>query len=160
MRPLILGMNNPISSAPEHALFPAPEGCTWHRLWVMLHDRTQASRGAYLQAFERRNLVLGRRWSPVMAREAAGPLIEELRGSGRTVVVLGAEVRDALRLPRLLIKPQELHGVVWRQLPHPSGRNLWFNNPENRELACLLLEELYRASCQPDPGPDQREMKL
>lgn len=147
-RPIILGMNNPISSDPEHALFPAPEGCTGHRLWTMLHARTQCSRAAYLSAFDRRNLVPGKFWSPRIAREQATALIEELRGSERVVLVLGAEPRDALGLHPLLVHPSYQHGVVWRQLPHPSGRNRWYNTPGNRETAELLLEEMYRGVVQ------------
>lgn len=146
MKPILLGMNNPLSSRPEHALYPDPVGCTGHRIWRMLHARTQASQEEYLEAFDRRNLLGTRTWCTDQARDAASHFIRE--ACGRVVLVLGAEPRDALRLPRLLVKPLVMHGVTWRQLPHPSGRNLWYNNPENRHVAELLLEELYRNTHQ------------
>ena len=142
MKPVILGMNNPISSDPHHALYPSPEGCTGHRLWTMLNARTGCSRAQYLEAFERRNLLPGKTWSMPHARLAATQFIEEMRG--RYILVLGAEPRDALRLPRVLVKPVEMYGSVWRLLPHPSGRNLWYNVRGNREVAELLLEEMYK----------------
>lgn len=156
MKPIILGMNNPLSSDPAHALYPSPEGCTGHRLWRMLHARTGASRSEYLEAFDRRNLVGQRTWSRMSeAREAASHFLRELMGHVEpiTVLVLGAEPRDAIRLPRVLVKPVEMYGVTWRLVPHPSGRNLWYNVKGNRETVELLLEELYRgAGVRPEQG--------
>lgn len=34
-KPLIVGMNNPLSATPEHALYPWPRGCAGHRLYEM-----------------------------------------------------------------------------------------------------------------------------
>ncbi len=158
-RPLLIGMNNPISTRPGHELYPHPEGCTGHRLWRMLHDRTNASRAAYLDAFERRNLVRGLEWNRLAARARAYEMVVELYGSGRTVVLLGQSVREAFDfvmkglpaamggatngLPPVLIHPQEAGGCIWRQIPHPSGRNLWFNDAANAKLVGMLMEELY-----------------
>ena len=156
MKPILIGMNNPISTRPGHELYPAPEGCTGWRLWRMLNARTGASRIQYLDTFERRNLVVGKEWDRLAARARAYEVVQELRDSGRTVVLLGQSVREAFHyvleewhgvpvggLPALLIHPQQVEGVTWRQVPHPSGRNLWFNEPENRKVVELLLEELY-----------------
>ena len=74
-------------------------------------------------------------------RAAAEKLVARLEG--RTVIVLGAAVRDALRLPPVLVKPVVDRGVVFRQLPHPSGRCRWYNDPKHRKVAGLLLEEEY-----------------
>lgn len=141
MKPVLLGMNNPLSSRPEHALYPEPPRCTGWNLWKMLHDKTGATQEQYLEAFDRRNLLNARRWDARQARAAANSLVDLLQG--RVVVVLGAEVVHALGLPRLLLHPQVSRGVTWRQLPHPSGRCHWYNDPKNREVASLLLEELY-----------------
>jgi hypothetical protein len=97
----------------------------------------------YRDVFERRNLIRGSTWDAVHAKARAHEVACELHGSGRTVVLLGQDVRQAFGHPRLLIHPQEIGGVVWRQLPHPSGRNTWYNKEENKKLAELLLEELY-----------------
>lgn len=95
-----------------------------------------------MEAFERRNLVAGRAWSMPAARAAAPAFKEYARG--RTVIALGGEVREALRLPKCLVHPMEMGGIIWRQLPHPSGRNPWYQVAGNREVAELLLEELYK----------------
>lgn len=124
----------------------------------------------YLNAFERRNLVVGRQWDQLAARARAHELVCELRDSGRTVVLLGSAVREALDyalknnvtralesavgdlgvpvhadggLPALLVHPQVVAGVAWRQVPHPSGLNRWYNTPKNVEVVELLMEELY-----------------
>lgn len=146
MRPILLGMNNPLSRDPRHALFPSPPGCTGHRILEMLRERRTVTISQYLRAFDRRNLVSGERWSSARGSAGADELVRELMGSGRTVVVLGSETRRALGLERVLIHPVTAHGVHWRQLPHPSGRNLWYNDPACRALAADLLAELYDSS--------------
>lgn len=153
MKPIIIGMNNPISTRPGHELYPSPEGCTGHRLWQMLNARTGASRTAYLDAFERRNLVIAQQWDRIVARARAYEIVLELHGSGRTVLLLGRAVREAFNfvlgggLPPLLVHPQEAGGITWRQIPHPSGRNRWYDVEENRKVVELLMEELYYVGC-------------
>jgi hypothetical protein len=139
-------MNNPVSSRPEHALFPYPPGCTGWRVLRLLQTRLPSvTRGQYLAAFDRRNLLDAKVWMADDAREAARhfldldvPLL-----AGRTVLVFGAQPRRLLGLPPLLVHPQELRGVTWRQLPHPSGRCRWYNDRRHAAAAALLLEELY-----------------
>ena len=142
-KPILIGMNNPISFESGHELFPAPEGCTGHRLWRLLTARTGASRKDYLETFERRNLVRGSVFIKMAARTRAAEITRELFGSGRVVVLLGREVQSAFAIPPLLVHPQVIGGCTWRQLPHPSGRNMWYNEPENVRVAELLMEELY-----------------
>lgn len=137
-------MNNPVSQKDGHQLFPYPEGCTGHRLWKMLQERLpHVSRRDYLETFDRRNLVCGRHFSRPLARAEAERISAEMWGGGRTIVLLGEDVRRAFGHPRLIVEPQNIGGAVWRQLPHPSGRNLWYNSPSHRKMAGLLLEELY-----------------
>lgn len=161
MKPILIGLNNPVSTRPGHELYPLPEGCTGNRLWGLLHDRTGASMSQYLDTFERRNLVRGVEYDKVKGRARAHETLVELRGSGRTVVLLGSVVREAFHfclkgsgdlftpvigedgLPPLLVHPQEAGGCTWRQIPHPSGRNLFYNDEKNREVVALLMEELY-----------------
>lgn len=144
-RPLLIGISNPVSSAPEHALFPYPPGCTGHRILQMLQTRLpEVTRQDYLRRFERRNLVPHKVVSMNIARETAMRIQKELWGSGRNVVLFGEEVRRAFGHPRSLLHPQVIGGVTWRQVPHPSGRNHWFNSSENRDMVALLLEELYK----------------
>lgn len=144
MRPktILVGMNNPLSRDPRAALWPDPPGCAGHRLWTMLHARCGCSPGEYARAFERVNLVVGREYDPRRARAAAERLSEEW--AGRRVVVLGSAVRTAFRLPPVLATPVLSRGVTFRQLPHPSGRCRWYNDPKHRAVAGMLLEEEMR----------------
>jgi hypothetical protein len=146
-RPVLLGMNNPVSSDPAHALFPYPPGCTGWNLLEMLRERVpDITRSRYLRVFDRRNLVDGKTWSRTAARERGMWMQNALRG--REVVVLGEDVRRVIGLDKLLIEPQVKNGITWRQIPHPSGRNLWYNDPQNRMLVAVLLEQLYRSVSQ------------
>jgi hypothetical protein len=149
MKPLLLGMNNPLSDDPEYDLYPYPEGSTGWRLWKMLPEGT--TRRQYLDAFDRANLLHARGWDARAARAAARLLMPSL--AGRFVVVLGTEVRAALGLP--LAEPLSIcrtvgmgimgaieYDLEWLAFPHPSGRNRWFNQAENRAAAVRVLTDL------------------
>lgn len=139
---VILGMNNPLSPDPRHALFPHPPGCTGWRIWRMLVSRLpEVTRGQYMRGFERTNLVDSAEWDRETAEQRAAELPSLY--AGRTIVVLGDAPRRALGLPKMLIHPLRWRGCEWRQLPHPSGRCCWYNDPECRDLAASLLAELY-----------------
>ncbi len=138
-----MGMNNPVSTLPGYELYPLPEGCSGHRLWRMLSERTGATMRQYRDTFDRTNLVRGQDYDGTRARARAHELTIALENSGRTVVLLGQAVRAAFGHPRLLVHPQEIGGCTWRQVPHPSGRCLWYNDAENRKVVAMLLEELY-----------------
>ena len=151
MRPILIGMNNPISLVPGHELYPLPVGCTGHRIYEMLRTNTcrDIRRREYLNAFERRNLVVAHNFIPPVAKIRAQQMYEELFFTHRTVVLLGNEVRDAFKfagIPPLLIEPQEVGGIVWRQIPHPSGRNLWYNDENNCRKVGAMLAQLYEES--------------
>ena len=141
-RPALLGMNNPISSDQRLALWPAPEGCTGWRIWKMLNERTGATRSQYTKRFLRLNACSDRVWSRP-SRERVAELLTQLRG--HEVVVFGESVRRALGIPKELMLPHrdEVHDITWRQLPHPSGRCLWYNDDLNSALASKLLADLY-----------------
>lgn len=147
MRPILLGMNNPLSDDARHALFPAPEGCTGHRVWKMLREFDESvSMKRYLEMFDRRNLVSGRAWSLAAARDAATLLHGELENYGGAdrapdVIVLGGQTWRALGLERrtnILHSHGLLSATFWR-IPHPSGRNLWYNEERNRRAAARLM---------------------
>lgn len=143
-RPLILGMNNPLSDDPEYDLYPYPEGSAGHRLWKMIPG--DVSRRAYLDAFDRRNLLRARQWDPRAAREAARVLTPELEG--RLVLVLGTQVRAALGLPvaeplaRASAAVGDGASFEWIAVPHPSGLNRWYNDQVNCAAVGELLREL------------------
>jgi hypothetical protein len=121
---------------------------------------------SYLETFERRNLVRGVAYDRAEGHAAAERTVRELMDTGRTIVLLGSDVRAAFSramhrignlfphtldawtagergLPPVLVHPQMAGGCTWRQIPHPSGRNLFYNDPRNRETVAMLLEELY-----------------
>ena len=149
---LLLGMNNPLSDDPEFDLYPYPEGSAGWRLWKMLPEGT--TRRQYLDMFDRRNLLRAREWDQRAARAAAQELLPEL--GGRAVIVLGTQVRAALGLPKaepltwyeMRIPPvgQKATGFFYAALPHPSGRNMWYNKMANREAVGKFLVETAGAS--------------
>lgn len=155
-KPLLLGMNNPLSTDPEFDLYPYPEGSAGWRLWKLLPEGT--TRLHYLEAFDRHNLVRAQTWSPAAARAEAARLLPAL--DGRVVVVLGTEVRAALDLPKVepltftttmfpAIGRRRRVAFDWLALPHPSGRNHWYNVEANRGAAREVLTSVMLG----DPGP-------
>ena len=151
MKPLLLGMNNPLSDDPGFDLFPYPENSTGWRLWKMLPDGTP--RQVYMGSFDRVNLLRSRTWSKSDADVAAQALIPSLQG--RLVAVLGSDVRAALGLVRTEpLSRQEVtilvgaHEVTfeWIAVPHPSGRNYWYTQPANKAAVRTLLADLLEAS--------------
>lgn len=142
MKPLLLGMNNPLSDDPEFDLYPYPEKSTGWRLWKMLPEGT--TRAHYLGGFERRDLLRARVWDKAAALEAAHELLPTL--AGRRVVVLGTEVRAALGLPAvepLTFSTSADDAFSWLAFPHPSGRNRWYSDDDNYDRACAVLTAVW-----------------
>lgn len=137
MRPLLVGMNNPLSRHPDDALYPEPPGCTGHRIWRLLAPMTQEE---YLERYDRTNLVEGLAWSSERARLNSGRILDLM--PGRRTIILGAETQAALgyrKLERMAWHPCARGKFLL--MPHPSGRNTWFNDPRNRALAAHYLRE-------------------
>ena len=162
-RPLLVGLQNPLSDDPRYALYPEPDGCAGHRLYEMLG--APWGRNDYLRAFDRVNLLrgherVGGRGYAARLRHAGAKLSDEIVSrSSRFVVLLGADVYRAVlrptggprtKVPWLAWQrfgfpgPPDL--VAWMAnflaLPHPSGRNRWYNVPGNREAAARELRRL------------------
>ncbi len=111
-KPLLVGESNPYGSDPCYALYPAPDGCSGHRLAVLILGM---SRQSYLESFDRINLVSGP-WRIREARESASTLI------GRRLILLGAKVCSAFGVAFTPFMVGDA-GLV---LPHPSGLNrMW-----------------------------------
>ena len=147
MKPVIIGMNNPYGADPRFALYPLPVGSAGGRLYGMLQEATGIGRQAYLETFERVNLVDGP-WKAAAARERAAQLRPWL--IGRHVILLGRAVQaafgiDADPLAEVVrtISVIPRFETVYHAVPHPSGRNLWYNNPANREAAKALLARVH-----------------
>jgi len=106
-------------------------------MWRMLNARTGATMIQYEQAFERRALT-----KDIIA------LLKELRDTGRTVLLLGDHT---FNIPPILVHPQWIAGCIWRQIPNPAVDVAWYNEPHNRVIVELLLEELYlKGLCDAD----------
>ena len=139
MRLYVLGLNNPQGNPPLHT---APAGGAGHRLWALAHAATGLPEEAWLAATQRCNLLsvpaLPRGYRAAARRR--GTLLAPLLAR-RTVVLLGGTVARAMGCPPLA--PLAWHPVFdWVHLPHPSGKNLWYNNPVHRAASSVLWREL------------------
>jgi hypothetical protein len=145
MKPILIGMNNPLSMDSKYALYPLPKRSAGGHLWRMLWEEARVTPRQYVNAFERVNLVVGK-WDAGRARAASLELHSSLQR--RHVVFLGDKVRCAFGHPKMAIsKPYSYSSSVYfYQVPHPSGRNLWYNDPENRRAIGRLLAYLYNLS--------------
>ncbi len=161
-RPLLVGLHNPLSPKPEHALYPRPEGCTGYRLLRMLGPAF--TERDYLRAFDRVDLlehheqVKGKGYTARLRRAHWRLLKHIIDGKYEAVVLLGADVwRAMVGVPK--IKPPWLcwrttsvtsNGIGWRvrflTLPHPSGRNRWYQDRVNEAAARRALRQLAEAS--------------
>lgn len=145
MKPLIVGESNPFGGDGYYALYPEPEGCSGDRLCRKVMG---LRRETYMREFERANLVRGR-WSMRSARERAqeltklsdedkarlelGPWLSDLDDlvELKTFILLGRKVAEAFgwkKAPQIGLA-QRYHFFVF--LPHPSGRNRIWSDPES-----------------------------
>ena len=128
MQPLLVGLKNP---HPGEPLAPRPVGCTGWRIFQMLQPMSEED---YLGGFARINL-----WDAGVA-----PTLEAI-ASVHDAVILGDEVWRALRFnsrtPKLGASSFGEHTMLYR-VPHPSGRNLWYNDSQNRRAVSNLLRSL------------------
>lgn len=120
----------------------------------------------YLNRFDRVNLCPTVQPSTIPV-SLGRPMAEMLAGSIlrlRRVVFLGANVAECFGLKREMWEPcvwrnlkdgtspnkgcagysagRMMPPFHWAVLPHPSGRNLWYNEPSNREMARAFMTEL------------------
>jgi hypothetical protein len=126
-KPLIVGESNPYGGDDYYALYPAPAGCSGHRLCCMDPDD-------YLEAFDRCNLCRGP-WRIAAARDAAACL----RQGGGPLILLGAKVASGFGLPFAPFTTPDNRTLI---LPHPSGRNPVWGQPgviEKTRAAVIAL---------------------
>ncbi len=118
MKPLLVGELNPFGGDPAFALYPAPDGCSGHRLCCLILGM---QRRTYIYAFDRCNLCVGK-WSLPEARKAAQAIWD--KPSAPRVVLCGAKVAKAWSVPFVPFEISE--GGTVLVLPHPSGMcRLW-----------------------------------
>jgi len=136
-RPVIVGESNPYGSDADYALYPSPSGCAGDRLCrlvMRIRERT------YLTTFARANLLDGARWTARGAREAALCLRESYQGE-RVWILLGRKVSDAFGVgynaPSVVLGrggTDVLRPCPVVVLPHPSGRNRAWSDPNLPKL--------------------------
>ena len=96
--------------------------------------------------YETRNLC-EREWDDVAARAEWRRIRGEIAGKRVTVILLGRRVSRAAGLARMDLltwgnmwaDESDQYGVRVGLLPHPSGRNRWWNDPDNQEAARRFL---------------------
>lgn len=129
---------------PETPLWPDPPNSAAGRLVAMMG----LSRRDYLCSFVRAN-VLDAYPGPVFplseARGRAAALAQRL--APLPLILLGRGVAGAFRFPTPHLMEWEdyvLDGVWIRAavVPHPSGRNLWYNDPLHRARVGSWLREV------------------
>lgn len=154
MKPLLVGLNNPISNDPADALVPWPVGCTGDRLLGIIQAaRPKFEMVDYLHAFDRINLWGGRklpsgaRGARMLANEGTRLLRRLEGGPPRDVVLLGVKVWAAvmtrhahattLALP--FFSSREVGAVRCWYFAHPSGRCFVYNEPGRKQRAAEIL---------------------
>lgn len=116
VKPLLVGEANPYGGDPHFALYPAPDGCSGHRLCKLILKMRRAD---YLREFERRNLC-PHNWNMREAREHAA----ELRTWRAPLILFGAKVARAFDFNPFEPFTLTNGGREWDKtlvLPHPSG---------------------------------------
>jgi hypothetical protein len=161
VNPLLIGMNNPYGQNPRYALYPMPENSAGGLLYDMVREATGLTPPQYIEMFDRINIVDGE-WNRRRAAANAVDLIRSL--AGRNVVLLGRKVQEAFGLYHSDRGPiTEIRKVTsllprgeatFHCIPHPSGRNPWYNDPENRQLVKNLLARLHEGRNMSDEPAD------
>lgn len=144
---LLVGEDNPYGALPEYALYPLPSGCSGNRL---CNDIMGLRHSTYLGLW-RINLCDGK-WATKSARTRAEMLHQTMLGPWRTTIMFGRKVAEAFgKITGKTLKPFEVtkHTVYFSEyanavrtyisLPHPSGRNLVWNQETVRANARMIL---------------------
>lgn len=152
MKPLLIGQAPGPNTRPDKPLYPYPKTSAGARLQQM----TGLERRDYLRTFDRMNLLQffpgkimnGDAW-PISKAKIAAQAVQQLL-DGRDVIFVGRNVsrafgHDAKTLPFFQWEYNPTWHYQFACVPHPSGRNHWYNDPVNRDLALkwwrLYIEE-------------------
>ena len=140
-RVLLVGENNPYGSTPEFALYCYPPGCAGYRLRRIFG----LPQHQYL-SLHRKNLCDGD-WSKEAAKKRVLELLSPT-APWRVIVMLGRKVAESFEKVAL-DAPMEAFttrascpGMTLVALPHPSGRNLIWNQPWARARARQIMREV------------------
>ncbi len=153
---LLVGLDNPRSDDPSNALFPLPKESSGGRLVSLIQERESwYTARHYLRDYFRTNLYPTRR-----APEGKGTIkadrdafaflrhyVEVLDAEdivlfgSRTVAAFNSLYDEDLDWCGSRVINEGRIRRFWA-LPHPSGRNRWYNDSDNREAASKLLAYL------------------
>jgi hypothetical protein len=146
VRPLMIGQAPGPRTHPDLPLFPAPRASAGGRL----REMTGLPAEDYLARFDRVNLLyehLGKAPAgtedrfPMRAGRAAALAMRPFLG-GRQVLLVGRDVAVCFGhefTPFLEWRQEPAWGYRYAVLPHPSGRNHWYNDAERRAAATAFL---------------------
>lgn len=146
---LLVGLDNPQSNDPRHALFPSPPGCSGYRLMKFMQAADPKFTRMQYVSIQKTNLF------PVgacptkkrtLALARAGALLrEQVSGTNRRVVLMGQEVATAVlgevRRAPSMFEFIKLDGAQYAWIPHPSGRNHHYNDAKARREAGRFLRK-------------------
>ena len=147
-KPLLVGQAPGPNTDPTRPLYPNPSHLSGGRLAeIMGLDPRE-----YLRRFDRINLLYrhpGRwpgknddKWPEKLARvaaEAVRPLVRD-----RDVILVGRNVARAFGLAETPFHARLPDATV--VIPHPAGRNHWYNDPVNRKEAHEFWTRYLRGS--------------
>ncbi len=141
MKPLLIGEAPSKNQTDPHPL----EG----RIGRKLAECAGLSYDAYLDMFDRVNLLAVRQdtkekgfeFDMKAARESALLMRQSGIMRDRSVVLLGNRVAEAFGVRSIRFfhgHPHGQGGMLW-VMPHPSGINRWWNDPDHHEAACSFM---------------------
>lgn len=122
------------------------DGWSGERIALMIGRRRREMLERWVEARNLINVFPGRcgekgdHFDVDAARLAADAMMPQLRG--RTAIIAGRKVADAFGIDAPFLSRVEKAGVVFWPIPHPSGVNLWYNDPLNAERVERLLRKL------------------
>lgn len=151
-RPVFIGQAPGPNTMHELPLFPIPATSAGGRLQHMMG----VTRHYYLTQFDKANLLPffpGRHKRddkfPMADAKLCARAMQPLL-SGRVVVLVGRNVANAFELEDEFHQiRQHTFGRSWHctisVVPHPSGRNHWYNDTANRDIARLFWRDWLEA---------------
>lgn len=134
---VIVGEQNPYGGDPYFALYPSPDGCSGDRLCRKIMG---ISRGRYLSYFARVNLCDG-----TFSLRAAERRASEIAKEAKKLVLCGSKVclSFGVRFEPFHILPVGNEGTMALVLPHPSGRNIMWEQRGIIERARKAMREFF-----------------
>jgi len=154
MRTLLVGLDNPHSNDPKNALAPLPSEATGGRIVELIQQSLpDYTIKDYLREFHRINLypikmaASGKGATKADRMMAQWCLMYAMRAGYENVVLFGNRVKAAFadiapEWPNDCDYCRVGDTISFWYVPHPSGRNRFYNDVRNRVKVGLLLSNL------------------